>query len=242
MSTAADLHTLTGAYAADALEPVEREEFEQHLQECADCRQEVAELRATTARLAGASFETPSPTLRARVLDEISRTRQVPPTLGPRAGEGGRTSRPWWQQPASLAAALLLVVSLGLGALAGVQWQRADKAEQRADVLASVLTDPDRVENDAPGVNGGSGTVVAADNVAVFRTRGLPELPAGQGYQLWVIDEDGPRSAGMLGRGGQQEMVMDGISDADSLGVTIEPAAGSDQPTGELVMLLPLAS
>ena len=57
MSDRADLHTLTGAYAADALDPVERDAFERHLQECADCRQEVAELRATTARLAGASYE-----------------------------------------------------------------------------------------------------------------------------------------------------------------------------------------
>ena len=81
MSNGADLHTLTGAYAADALDPVERDEFERHLQECADCRQEVAELRATTARLAGASYEMPAAELRGRVLDEVSRTRQEAPAV-----------------------------------------------------------------------------------------------------------------------------------------------------------------
>ena len=54
-----ELHTLTGAYAANALDAEERDRFALHLAACADCRQEVAELRATTARLAGAVFEQP---------------------------------------------------------------------------------------------------------------------------------------------------------------------------------------
>ena len=42
-----DLHKLTGAYAVDALDDLERARFEQHLDECDDCRFEVAELRET---------------------------------------------------------------------------------------------------------------------------------------------------------------------------------------------------
>ena len=37
-----DLHKLTGAYAVDALDELERARFEQHLTECDDCRAEVA--------------------------------------------------------------------------------------------------------------------------------------------------------------------------------------------------------
>lgn len=244
MSSGAELHTLTGAYAADALDPAERDEFELHLQQCADCRQEVAELRATTARLAGASFELPPAGLRARVLDEVSRTRQVSPGVDRRLGDAHEPTlrRTWWQQPASLAAAFFLVAALGLGALAGIQWQRADEAQQRADRIAAVATDPDRVENSAPGTTGGSGTVVAADDLAVFRTADLPELPAEQAYQLWLIGDDGATSVGVLGRGGQLESVMEDVSGATSLGLTVEPAAGSDQPTGELVLQLSLES
>ena len=50
-----ELHTLTGAYATDALDADERGAFEQHLESCGSCRLEVAELRATAARLAVAT-------------------------------------------------------------------------------------------------------------------------------------------------------------------------------------------
>ena len=39
-----EMHLLTGAYAADALEAGERDAFEVHLGTCDACRQEVAEL------------------------------------------------------------------------------------------------------------------------------------------------------------------------------------------------------
>jgi anti-sigma-K factor RskA len=246
MSSGAELHTLTGAYAADALDPAERDEFELHLQECAECRQEVAELRATTSRLAGASYELPTAALRGRVLDEVGRTRQAPPLVDPRFGRSRDASTPpavpWWQQPTSIAAAFFLVAALGLGALAGVQWQRADDAQQRADRIAAMATDPDRVENNAPATTGGSGTVVAADDLAVFRTADLPELPADKAYQLWLINDDGATSVGVLGRGGQLEKVMDDVSGATSVGLTVEPSGGSAQPTGDLVLQLPLES
>ena len=236
-----ELHTLTGAYAADALDPDERERFELHLAACAGCRQEVAELQATTARLAGAAFEQPPAAMRARVLDEVSRTRQQPP-----ATDESRVvhlaPRRWWTQPASVAVALLLILSLGLGALAWQQDRRADQAEARAAQIAAVVTDPDRVESSAPASTQGSGTVVAAQDVAVFRTDGLPELPSDQAYQLWLISDDGPTSAGVLGRDGSLEKVVEDVGDADALGLTVEPSGGSDQPTGDLVLQLPLQS
>ena len=39
-----DIHALSGAYAVDALDDVERAEFERHLASCAACREEVASL------------------------------------------------------------------------------------------------------------------------------------------------------------------------------------------------------
>ena len=55
-----DLHHLSGAYAADALDAAEREAFEGHLATCADCRAEVAELSAAAHSLT-ALTETTSP-------------------------------------------------------------------------------------------------------------------------------------------------------------------------------------
>ncbi|MFD5088620.1 zf-HC2 domain-containing protein, partial [Kitasatospora sp. NPDC058406] len=61
MTTGADLHTLTGAYAAHALPDPEREAFEEHLARCASCAQEVAEFATTLARLGAAETVTPAP-------------------------------------------------------------------------------------------------------------------------------------------------------------------------------------
>jgi anti-sigma-K factor RskA len=97
MTDRPDIHTLTGAYAVDALPDDEREVFEQHLVVCDACAQEVLELQATAARLSDAAFEPPPPSLRDRVLAEIDATRQDPPlpsSSRDRAGEDGPPAPP----------------------------------------------------------------------------------------------------------------------------------------------------
>ena len=63
-----DLHTLTGAYAAHAVDAAESAEFEEHLRECPACQQETRELVATTARIGEAEFAPPPPELKARIM------------------------------------------------------------------------------------------------------------------------------------------------------------------------------
>lgn len=74
-----DLHTLTGAYALDALPGPERAAFEAHLDGCEPCRAEVAELVATAARLGETLHAAPPPGLREQVLARIDTVRQLPP-------------------------------------------------------------------------------------------------------------------------------------------------------------------
>ena len=235
-----DLHTMTGAYVVDALDDVERQRFEAHLQVCPACRQEVAELAATADRLAVAATDQPPPGMRDRVLAEVADTRQLSPVAPTRELPGPASTR-WYRQPAAWAAALLLVIAGGLGVVAVTQAQRADRAEEQAARIAAVATDPDRVERTGAAADGGRGTVLAAKDTAVFRTAGLPELPPGKDYQLWVITGSDASSAGVLGRDGRLEAVVDGVEGADALGLTVEPAGGSEQPTGQLVLRLDLA-
>ena len=238
---APDLHTLTGAYAADALDPGEREDFKAHLRDCASCREEVAELAATSARLALAVAGPAPPGLRARVLAEAARTRQHPPRAASVVSLSERRVA-WWRQPASAAAAVLLVVSLGLAAVAVSAERAADRAEERAARIAAIALDPDAVRTVVPISGGGTGTVVVADGSAAFRTTGLRELAAGKVYQLWVIDPvTGPQSAGVLGGGGALQTVVGGVDSGDGLGLTIEPAGGSPTPTGDLLLSIDLA-
>jgi anti-sigma factor RsiW len=56
------VHTLIGPYALDAVTDTERAAVERHLARCPTCTQEVAELRATAARLADTAATDPPTT------------------------------------------------------------------------------------------------------------------------------------------------------------------------------------
>jgi anti-sigma factor RsiW len=75
-----DMHQLTGAYALDALDDVERASFERHLRTCGSCAAEVIELQEAAAGLADRVAIAAPDGLRGKVLAEVSRTRQISPT------------------------------------------------------------------------------------------------------------------------------------------------------------------
>src|SRR5688572_4654968 len=76
-----DIHALSGAYAIDALDDIERAQFERHLAECAECRAEVDSLREASAMLAETTTVEPSAELRSRLLAEIKTVRPLPPVV-----------------------------------------------------------------------------------------------------------------------------------------------------------------
>ena len=232
------MHTLTGVYALDALDDLERAAFERHLPECPSCQAEVAELTETASLLAVSAATPVPPGLRSDVLAAVSQVRQVSPlpSLSTRAAQPR-----WYQQPAALAAGLLLVVSGVLGGLTLEADQRADLAEQRAERITAIATDPDGVKVVVPVSTGGHGTIIAAGGTAVLRTSDIEKLSPGQAYQLWLLRGDSTQSVGVLGRGGELEAVVEGMRSGDALGLTIEPAGGSRAPTGALVLRAQMA-
>ncbi|MFJ2610409.1 anti-sigma factor domain-containing protein [Streptomyces sp. NPDC091279] len=245
----ADLHRLTGAYALDALSDEERDAFERHLGDCEPCAQETAELTATAARLGLAVTETPRPALRERVLAGITDVRQESPG-GPVATRTGRTvartrrlSR--WALAACLAAAT------GFGGTAVWQHQRAEdalgrahRAEQAADRITAVLSAPDARTRTARLAGGATGAVVVSptQNKAVFVVSGMRRPPSGKVYQLWFADAKAMRSAGLMNpASGDQTVLLKGAVDkASAMGITVEPAGGSQQPTSTPIALMNL--
>jgi anti-sigma-K factor RskA len=239
-----DPHSLTGAYAADALPDDERRAFAEHLQGCPSCRQEVLELTATTARLASAAAEPAPPQLRSRVLAEIHTVRQLSPS-GARSSERDRRTQPWFRQPMGVAASFLLVACLGLAAFALSAQRHASDAEQAAARIAAVATDPHRQVLSQQVRTGGSTIVVAAGGNAVFRADGLTVLPANRSYQLWVMDAaGGARSVAVLGRGTRShlERFIANVHPGDAIGLTVEPSGGSDRPTTSPVVQVPISA
>ena len=80
-----------------------------------------------------------------------------------------------------------------------------------------------------------------AETSAVLVISGLPPLEAGKTYQVWLIG-DAPVSAGLLtvDENGQSVLIItseESIGSFRSLGISIEPEGGSEQPTGEIVVL-----
>jgi anti-sigma-K factor RskA len=77
---------------------------------------------------------------------------------------------------------------------------------------------------------------------AVLVIVGLTPLEAGKTYQVWLIQGDKPVSAGLLkvDTNGQGVLVVSSetpIGSFDALGISVEPEAGSPQPTGDIVVL-----
>ena len=232
MST--DLHTLSGAFAIDALSAEEAEQFRTHLEGCAVCRQEVRELRAAAARMGEIEAVAPPEALKQRVLAAADRTAQLPPKvvkLGTEAKQA-KARRRWAPRVAAAAAAAVVVVggAIGIGQLTGedgtslqagvVQVFEADDAHT-AEVdtthgAVRVATSPGRGE-------------MAVD------TSGLQPLDDEHVYQLWSIAEGNPISVGVLddpGQGASMEMPAAGTQVA----ITVEPAGGSERPTTDPIV------
>jgi anti-sigma-K factor RskA len=77
---------------------------------------------------------------------------------------------------------------------------------------------------------------------AVLVIAGLGQLEPGKTYQVWLIDGGGPKSAGLLSVDSKGQAVLivtsdETISSFQSLGISVEPEGGSQQPTGDIVVL-----
>ncbi|MFZ5872388.1 MAG: anti-sigma factor domain-containing protein [Actinomycetota bacterium] len=84
----------------------------------------------------------------------------------------------------------------------------------------------------------GRGTVIVAGERVLVVGDGVPDPGDGRAYQLWFIGDDGPGSAGMhADADGHVWADARGIRPGEAVGVTVEPAGGSDQPTTDPVLL-----
>lgn len=243
-----DLHTLTGAYALDALPDDERREFERHLATCGACQQEVAELRTTAGRMAAAGYEEPPAGLKGRVMAEIDTVRQERPrTVDPREERPGNvvplSRRRAAQGILAAAAVVLAIAAVALGVTVSELRGQVDtleaQASQVADVLAAADAELISLETDVGGV--AQFVYSSSQGEAVFLAKGLPRLPEDEVYELWLIGADGPVPAGLFRpgeRGTATQLLAGGIGSAQAVAVTVEPAGGSPEPTTDPIVVL----
>jgi predicted anti-sigma-YlaC factor YlaD len=245
-----DLHSLAGAYALDALDsPAERDRFARHLSRCPSCAAEVRGFREVATAMAFAATAEAPAELRPRVLAAAARTRQIPPEVSSQGAHvrppRTRTRMPWvpWLSGAVALASVAVAVFFGLAQSHTQDELNQARAENQA--INAVLSAPGvRVLNQVSTSGGTAIVVLAAERheLAVVTT-GLPALPSGKVYQLWLIGKKKIVSAGLLpaAKAGQTPAVLaTGVVKGDTLGLTVEPAPGSSQPTTKPIVELPL--
>jgi anti-sigma-K factor RskA len=251
-----EIHDSAALYAVDALEPGEREAFEEHLRECVSCRREVAEYAEVGAQLADGVAQAPPPSLREDVLAGIRGTAPLParpaapaapvPPAAPVAPaddrgatvvslDGRRRRR---RLPAAAAAAVLVGAAVLGGWALGVQSEQrqqeqlAAQEEQEQARQNRLLGAPDVVTR-AIDLDGRTATVVASRQAgeALVVSSGLPDPGEGREYQLWLM-EDGVPVPDVHFSGGEVRTWLEGdVGDAAAVAMTVEPAGGSQTPT-----------
>lgn len=232
-----DIHTLVGAYVLDAVDDLERAAFDRHLRECENCRVEVDELRAASARLADGAWSVPPPGLRDEVMTAIGRTRQLSPAAP------AKTRRDASRLRRLTAAAAVVVAAVGAGAAVyQVQDQRVRReqgiaAAARASEarVRAILAAPDLVTHEETLSDGGRVTVASSRlhdaGVIVLDADGAPS--SGRVFQLWTIRPGGtPEPVGRM-IPGQTAVVqlVEGLPGVTEVGVTVEPDAAATTPT-----------
>jgi len=261
MSLKADMdpriEELLSFYVLDALTDEERELVESYLAEHPEARQQVQDLQSGASRLPYAVSPVEPPqhvkrSLMARVTSDERARRQVqsqPPRRAFRFEDIFRVL--------SLGAATIAIVwAFFLNAqIARLQTEIAGLNEQVAAQSQSLETLINGLPQTSPSnvitvsLKGteaqprAQGQLIADPNEqsAVLVISGLPPLDPGRTYQVWLIG-NAPVSAGLLtvDENGQSVLIVtseEAIGSFNSLGISVEPEGGSQQPTGEIVVL-----
>ena len=231
-----DIHALSGAYAIDALDDLERAQFERHLAECSECRAEVDSLREAAGLLPETSAAEPPTALRERILAEAATVRPLPPVTPPVTPRATRHRR---LRLAPLVAAAAVVAALGAGAVVWHPWSDETPAAQQLSPADRVRNAPDAVTV-TRRIDGGEATIIASRslNKFVVTTRDLPPLQKGKVYEMWLNDPRHgmvPVSGGLMTAADSTVVLSGDVSHALGAGITIEPATGSKAPTSEPV-------
>jgi anti-sigma-K factor RskA len=236
----ADVHTLAGAYAMDAISAPDRARFERHLAGCAACAQEITSLREATARLATATAVAPPSSMKERVMAAAALTRQQPPPVSEPS-----TGRAWRGRlrftVAAVAAAVVLGAAVVFGVANGSMRDQLSQAQASSQQMAAVLTARDATMMTGAVTGGGTVTIVMSHSrhALVFTAADLRALPASRGYELWLIGPAGVRSVAMLGVGRHDmtgPVIASGLRPGDHLALTAEPSGGTARPTVPMML------
>jgi anti-sigma factor RsiW len=208
-----DLHELSALYALDVLDREERARFEQHLEGCERCREELAGLRDAATSLAFVEGPAPPAALRGRILEAARAEPQNVVPLEPR------------RSIATSIAAVVAVAATAAAVAFGVWAATLHHSLSQERAATRVLRDPGA--RHIP-LKGKPGELVVAPSGDAVLTVQLPAPPKGHTYEAWVASPD-IRPAGTFS-GGLVKLDRHVPRGAQVM-VTLERSGGSTAPT-----------
>lgn len=238
MSDPNDAHVDLAGYVLGRLNSDERARFEAHLEGCAECAAELADLHEVAELLPAAALAAPPAGLEARTLAAVRAAAahdaaEAPPQATSRSRPGARRWGLRLATPVFAAVALLAGIVLG-GGLTG------DDPDGRLE-LTGLLSAPDGRSSAAVTVREtGIGRVVRLSSTD------LPILPKGELYEVWFVgpDDRAPSlqriSAGTFhpDKAGRTEVTLAVAADPakfPTISVTTEPGDGDPLPGREVL-------
>ncbi|WP_059105890.1 anti-sigma factor [Shouchella shacheensis] len=250
-------------YFNDELSPRDQEAFENHLLDCEECQEQLAELYLLNEDISAhtADIEPPE-NMKERVLgavfaeeestngDEGETNKVVPMTPG-------RKRRVW---PMVAAAALLFSVGANVlfqMQMSGLQNDVAELEEQNNDLLAQIPADEPASEgsefgaivnavqlNDAEENSVGQLSIVEGDEgqLQLVIQAELPELEGSNVYQVWGFEGETPYPSGsfVTNEKGQGALVFDleeGVEFLnEAVAISIEEQPNNEAPSEDIVV------
>lgn len=238
------------SYAMQNLPVEESASIRKHLQGCASCRSELAQVCGDLALLGMAVEQQPLPEgARDRFLQRIAKVTPI-------SSRKARRGPGYWVAWGTAAAMAIAAIALGVQNYAlNVQLQDESNMVRnlagqasRAQQVLEVLTAPaaQRVtltESKAAPAPSARATYLPERGGLILLATNLKPLPADKAYELWVIPANGkaPVPAGVFRPDAQGTATLvlprvpSGIP-AKAFGVTIENAGGADLPTSPIIL------
>lgn len=252
--TEVEAEELGPLYAVGGLDHVSARAFERRMEVSDDdVVREIAAWKATAAELPLALDPVaPRPQLKAELNDRIK-------TSGPRREEKTVAGKTWWYL-LPIAAAILLAITSVVFYRRTVTLQNeisrlaVDLREKEQDLLAQ-KTEFDQLlarSGQMVSLAGGDASPQASAKLFWDKKRqqwvifffNLPAAPPDRQYQFWYITKDQRKVSAALIQPAQLnegkltlELPVDIASNIAAAGLTLEPAGGSPQPTGQLYIV-----
>jgi anti-sigma-K factor RskA len=221
------------AYLLGALEAEEVAQLEHHLEGCERCRAEMRWLGPAVESLPeSVPRQDPPPTLRKRLLAEV----RVKAAAEARSAPGFQRTAGWlrglgsgplgWKPAVAIGA-----VALALVAVAGYQAGGGGSGGERTSMISA---------GQAPGV---TATMVSEGDGGTLRLAHVRQLPDDRVLEAWVRRDGKIEAVPALfvpDRDGRASTTIADMRGVDTVMVTAEPKGGSEQPTGEPIVTLPV--